>query len=228
MFDCVSEPGYCIGEGNTVIFKYAGTASSAGLFGTLEFFGDSVVTSPADFRAESVDGAGTDSVSDNTSIQVIAKPGYMIGNVSISENGRYQMSGTTGSVAVDVDALFDVFDQNDVFGPSIQQGLIVSGDLATIDGGIHTWTGLTNFDLTDPAWDDINHLGIILQNNLIATSSVQDDIAWIEKNTDGGIELTVITTAVPAPAAIWLFAPGFLGLINLALRRKRQQIPSLH
>ena len=37
LFDCTSEPGYCIGEGDTVIFRFLGTTSSIGLFGTVRF-----------------------------------------------------------------------------------------------------------------------------------------------------------------------------------------------
>lgn len=217
VFDCISEPGYCVGVGDTVVFKYAGTTDTVGLFGTLTVNGDSIVASTPNFLAESLNGAGAVSVSDNGGIQVIAKSGYQIGSVSISENGSYLMSG---SVAVDVDGLFEVYDQNDFFGPSIQQNLSISGDLTIIDEIVHIWTGMTNFDLTGPTWDDVNHIGIILQNNLNATSLAQDDIAWIKKNPDGGIELTVTTTAVPVPAAVWLFVSGFIGLINLARRRK--------
>ena len=60
LFDCSSEPGYCIGEGDTVIFKYTGTESSMGLFGTLQVVGDSILASPTDFRAESLNGDPVD------------------------------------------------------------------------------------------------------------------------------------------------------------------------
>ena len=82
LFDCVSEPGTCIGEGDTVIFKYAGTSSTMGLFGTVEVIGDSIVSFPTDFRAESLNGlsgvGGSVSVNDNGAVQVIAKDGYQI------------------------------------------------------------------------------------------------------------------------------------------------------
>ena len=120
LFDCVSEPGTCIGEGDTVIFKYAGTSSTMGLFGTIEVIGDSIVSFPTDFRAESLNGlsgvGGSVSVNDNGAVQVIAKDGYQINSINILERGDYLLSGA-GS-AVDVDGWSDVWDWNDVIsGP---------------------------------------------------------------------------------------------------------------
>ena len=221
LFDCISEPGYCIGEGDTVIFKYAGIASSIGLFGTVEVIGDSIVSFPTDFRAESLDGEGGVSVNDNGAVQVIAKSGYQIDGVNVLERGDYLMTGTGASV--DVDGWSDVWDWNDIiFGPSVQQNLVIASDLTIADSNIHTWTGSTAFDLSGSSWDGINHIGLGLQNNLYATTSADGEVAWIEKKiAAGGIDLSVITTAVvPVPAAAWLFGSGLLGLVGVARRKK--------
>lgn len=221
VFDCSSEPGYCIGEGNTVIFKFQGTSSNVGLFGTLEVMGDSIVASTPDFRAESVDGAGTVSVSDNGTVQLIARPGYQIGSINILETGDYLMSGNTGSVDVDVDGWSDVWDWNKpVFGTSAHQTLSINTGLPVNDGASHAWQGSNNFDLTGASWDGINHVGVTVQNNLYATSSVTGDTAWINKQINGGVNLTVITTAVPVPAAGWLFISALTGLFGFAKRKK--------
>ena len=106
LFDCSIEDGFCIGEGDTVIFKFEGTSSTMGLFGTVEVIGDSIVSFPADFRAESLDGAGGVSVDDHGTVQVIAKDGYQINSINIVERGDYLLSGE-GS-AVDVDGWSDV------------------------------------------------------------------------------------------------------------------------
>ena len=219
LFDCVSEAGYCIGEGDTVTFKYVGTSSSIGLFGTVEVIGDSIVSFPTDFRAESL-GGGADSVNDNGVVQVIAKSGYQIDGVNILERGDYLMTGTGASV--DVDGWSDIWDWNDVFGPSVQQNLDITGDLTIIDSNIHTWQGSTSFDLTESTWDGINHIGLGLQNNLYAATTTEGEVAWIEKKlAAGGIDLSVITTAVvPVPGAVWLFGSGLLGLVGIARRKK--------
>lgn len=224
LFDCASEPGYCIGEGDTVIFKFAGTTSSIGLFGTVEVIGDSIVSFPTEFRAESLDGGvdsngETVSVNDNGTVQVIAKSGYQIEAVNVIEIGDYLMSGANSTV--DVDGWSKVYDWSDLlFGASVQQNLDITGDLTIIDSNTHNWEAATSFDLTGSTWDGINHIGLQLQNNLSAYTSADGDIAWIEKKiTGGGIDLSVITTVIPVPAAAWLFASGLIGLIGFARRR---------
>lgn len=217
LFDCSSEPGYCIGEGDTVLFKIAGLSSSLGLFGTPEVFGDTIVTLPTDFRAESLNNGGAVSVNDNRTIQVIAKPGFQIDGVKILERGDHYMKGT--GTSVDVDGLFNVFDPNNLFGgPSLTQSLIISGDLTIIDESLHTWTGSTDFDLTGPAWGGINHISIGLQNNLNATASALGEIAWIEKKVVG---IGLVSSPVPVPAAAWLFASGLLAIAGLARARRK-------
>ncbi|MES0328004.1 MAG: VPLPA-CTERM sorting domain-containing protein [Gammaproteobacteria bacterium] len=219
LFDCVSEAGYCIGEGNTVIFKYAGTTSSIGLFGTVEVIGDSIVSFPTDFRAESVDGEGTALLSDNGTVQVIAKSGYQIDGVNIKEIGDYLMTGAGSTV--DVDGWSKIYDWNNIlFGESVQQNLDITGDLTIIDSSTHTWDAATSFDLTGSNWDGINHIGLQLQNNLSAYTSADGDIAWIEKKITGGsIDFSVATTVIPVPAAVWLFGSGLLGLAGMARRK---------
>ena len=220
LFDCSSEPGYCIGEGDTVIFKYTGTTSSMGLFGTIEVIGDSIVSFPTVFRADSL-GGGADSIDDNGAVQVIAKSGYQIDGVNILERGDYLMTGAGASV--DVDGWSDVWDWNDlIFGPSVQQNLDIAGDLTIIDSNPHTWTGSTSFDLTGSSWDGINHIGLALQNNLYASTSAEGERAWIEKKIiGGGVDLSIDTSVVvPVPAAVWLFGSGLLGLVGIARRKK--------
>ncbi len=218
LFDCASQPGYCIGVGDTVIFKYVGTTSSMGLFGTIEVVGDSIVATPTNFRAESLNGAGAVSVSDNGAIQVIAKSGYQIDGVNILERGDYRMSGA--GTSVDVDGWADVWDWNDLWGPSVQQTLAISGDLTINDGAVHTWTGSTVFDLSGATWDGINYIGLQLQNNLLASSAAFGESAWIEKKlVGGGIDLSIVTTVIPVPAAVWLFGSGLIGLLAFARRK---------
>jgi len=220
LFDCVSEPGVCIGEGDTVIFKYTGTTSSIGLFGTIEVIGDSIALSPTDFRAESNAG-GTVLLDYNDVLQVIAKPGYQIDRLNISESGQYLLSAAAGSVGVDVDGWYDVVDWNDFFGPSVQQTLTISSVLTIIDGFAHPWQGSTDIDLTGTMWDGINHIDLGLQNNLTATATLTGELAWIEKNS---IDLTVVTTAVPVPATAWLFGTGLIGIAGIARRKNYKSL----
>ena len=220
LFDCVSEPGYCIGVGDTVIFKYVGTSSSIGLFGTVEVIGDSIVSFPTAFRAEAADGASA-FTSDNGTVQVIAKQGYQIDGVNVLENGDYLLNGAGASV--DVDGWAKVLDWNNLlFGASIQQNLTITGDLTINDSNTHNWTGATAFDIAGSSLAGIDHIGLQLQNNLYASTTSQGESAWIEKKIVGGsIDMSIITTPVPVPAAVWLFGSGLIGLVGIARRRAR-------
>jgi hypothetical protein len=216
LFDCVSVPNFCIGEGDTVIFKYAGSTSSIGLFGRVEVRGNNLVSFPTDFRAESLNSAGAVTVSDNYDIQIIARPGYQIDELKILERGDYYMKGIGTSVGVN--GLFSVYDSNDIFGTPADQILVITGDLTIIDESLHTWTGTASFDLAGADWNGINDITLSLQNNLNATANTLGDIAWIEKKIVG---VGLITTPVPVPAAVWLFGSGLLGLAGLARRKQK-------
>jgi hypothetical protein len=217
LFDCASVPNSCIGEGDTVTFKYTGSNSSIGLFGRVEVMGDTMVSFPTEFRAESINGAGTVLVDDNYTIQLIAKPGYQIDGLKIIERGDYYMKGS--GTSVDVDGLFSVSDSNNLFGPYIEQTLTITGNLNIIDESLHTWKGSTSFDLTGPDWDGINDISLGLQNNLNASAYASGEIAWIEKKIVG---VGLITSpVVPVPAAVWLFGSGLLGIAGLAWRKQR-------
>ena len=223
LFDCASEPGICIGEGDSVIFKFAGTSSSLGLFGTVQVIGNNIISFPTEFRAESLNGEGLVSVNDNRTLEIIARPGYQIDGIKIVERGDYLISG---SQSVDVDGLYNVWDWNDdpVFGTTDEQTLTVTGDLGIIDSNIHTWKGSANFDLSVPKWDGINHLGLGIQNNLYASTIAHGDIAWIEKKVAGvGFIVVPQTPAVPVPAAVWLFGSGLLALAGIARRQQKNR-----
>lgn len=221
-FDCTTDPGFCIAESDSIMFRFTGTSSSLGLFGDIEVIGNNIVTFPTDFRAESLNGALTVSVNDNRNIQITAKPGYRIDSINILERGDYLMSGTGNTI--DVDGWFDIWDLNNpVFGPTDTQILSISDDLTTIDSNIHTWTGTASFDLTGPAWDGVNQLNLNIQNNLYATTYNHGDIAWVEKKIAGVnfVVTQVPVSSVPVPSAVWLFGSGLLGLVGLARRKQK-------
>lgn len=223
LFDCSTDPGYCVAEGDTVIFKYAGTSSDMGLFGTLEVIGDSIVSTPTNFRAESTNGAGVVNVSETGTIQIYLKQGYQFDGISVVERGDYQM--TNGGTSVSVSGRLDVWDWNDVVnGPNQQTYLNITGDLT--QQGTTTpvdWSGAGGFDLTTSAWQGVTGLGLQLQNNLSATSTNNLESAWIQKKVAaGGVDVAVQTSSVvPLPAAVWLFGSGLLGLVGIARCKRR-------
>lgn len=131
-FDCSSGPGYCIGEGDAVIFRFAGSSSSMGLFGTLEVIGNSMVAYPTEFGAES-SGSVQDGINDNGTVQVFTKAGYRFDAVTIVERGAYSMSAADSSV--DVTAFMSVADHNDpLFGAYDDANLGLTVPLNIQDG----------------------------------------------------------------------------------------------
>ena len=61
-----------------------------------------------------------------------------------------------------------------------------------------------------------------VENILSAYTQSGDDgalQAFIEKKSVG-VEVDIITTVIPVPAAIWLFGSGLLSLVGMARRKK--------
>ena len=225
LFDCSSVPGMCVGVGDTVIFQFSHTGDPMGddymgLFGQIQYVGDTVFVTPTDFRAESVDG-GTDIAAETGTIQIIAKDGYVLDGINVGETGDYKMS--TGGTSVDVDGylrVFDWFDQVPVFGTEEEIFLSSASDFTqqgTTDPVL--WNASGSFDLTTATWDGRDHVGLTLQNTLTAVSSAEGEFAWIQKKAVGG-QIIVSTSPIPVPAAVWLFGSGLLGLAGMARRKK--------
>lgn len=225
LFDCTTVAGMCIGDGDTVIFQFSHTGDSMGddymgLFGQLQYSGDTVFVTPTDFRAESI-GGGTDIATETGTMQIIAKDGYVLDGINVGETGDYKMS--TGGTSVDVDGylrVFDWFDPAPVFGTE-EETLLSSTSDFTQQGTANPvlWNASGSFDLTTAMWDDRDHVGLTLQNTLTATSGTEGEFAWIQKKAVGS-QIIVSTSPIPVPAAVWLFGSGLLGLVGLARRKK--------
>ena len=221
-------------EGNTVCFVY-NPAEVDPIFGTLQASpsSDNIFVVPTNFRAESTDGTNlsnndgdgpvigqTDNVSGTGTIQVIAKPGYVLDAIDVGEVGDYRM--TAGGTSVDIDGwlrVFDWFDNVPVFGTEEFANLLVSGDLGIQDSNIHNWSASAGFDLTTAMWDGRDYVGLTLQNNLTAVSMAAGESAWIQKKAVG-VQVSISTSVIPVPAAVWLFGSGLLGLAGIARNRK--------
>lgn len=211
-------------EGATVCFVYDPNDIDP-VFGSLSVSGDNIFVTPTSFKAESNDGAGTVQVSGTGTIQVVAKPGYVLDGINVGEIGDYRMlEAAGGNTSVDVDGwlrVFDWFDPTPIFGTEETTNLTIMGDLTIADGNNHNWTGSGGFDLTTVLWDDRDHVGLTLQNTLTALSTLLGDQAMIQKKAIGSeITVSVDTTLVPVPAAVWLFGSGLLGLAGMARRKK--------
>lgn len=203
--------------GDTVIFRWFPEDVDP-KYGTIQVIGDTIFVTPTNFRAESTNGEGTVNSNGTGTIQIIAKPGYVLDGIDFGEKGDYLMTPTADSVGVA--PWLRVFDYSDpVFGLDETLNVPVTGDLTIKDGVKHNWEAAGGFDLTTAAWDNIDYVGLTLQNDLSATTSgVGPSSAWIQKKVVGS-SVVVSTSPVPVPAAVWLFGSGLLGLVGIARRK---------
>ena len=209
--------GLTVLEGNTVCFLYdAGDVST--LYGNLSVSGDSIFSTPSGFIAASADGGSEQTIGIGT-VRVVAKDGFELQTINVGERGNYRMDGIGSSV--DVDASLDIFDwAAPVFGAMDSTHLTISGDLTLQDGNLHNWSAAGSFDLTTAMWDDINDVGLTLTNILNAGTGTFGETASIEKTLSGTELISIFTTPIPVPGAVWLFGSGLIGLGAL-LRRKK-------
>lgn len=213
-------------EGADVYFIYD-TANVDPAYGTLTVNGNQILALPTGFRAESIGGVGShtgqaqDSFNATGTIQIKAKPGFQLDGINIKEVGSYSM--TPGNTSVGVGASLRVFDWNDfVFGPQEFSSLSVT-PLNRRTGTNQSWSGTAGFNLATSAWDSINHVGLQLDETLTATSYAPGEHAWIQKTAAGGaIEVSVFTSIIPIPAAVWLMGSGLLALVGFGTKRRQQ------
>ena len=194
------------------------TFDNASLFGSANVVGNSLFFLPTNFKAESLNGAGTVTASDTLIIDVVATtPGYDLTSFSMLEQGDYSRNGIDASVAAS--------GRLGVTSTTKTCGLFACGDAGLFNvaslgdtGGLtQAWSGGTSVDLANTTgWNTDTAVQISFQNNLSATTLNNGEQAFIQKKS-GAIGLVV--NPVPVPAAVWLFASGLLGLVSVSRRR---------
>ena len=197
--------------GDSVIYEYddATNAAALALFGTPTIAGDDVRFLPPSFRAESVDGAGSDVVSANFIFsRVYSINGDDIAEIQVLEFGDYEI---TNGDSVSADLLLTASSNVDFFDfASDMDSFDAAGDSA----GLATWQLLASVDPTSVFSSAANDIAVSIQNTLVATTDAFGETAWIQKK----LSFTA-TTVVPVPAAAWLFGSALMGL--MALKRRK-------
>jgi hypothetical protein len=204
-------------NGSAIKYEYDDVANSAALaiFGTPTIHGDEIRFLPPSFRAESIDGAGTDLITANFVFsRVYSTNKKAITELKVVEFGDYLI---TNGDNVTADLLFSVFNNNDVSEfTSDLQSFSASGDSA----GVQKWTLTSTVNPILEFSPTANDVAISIQNTLTATTNAAGELAWIQK------KLTFIATTepldpadVPVPALTWLFGLALLGLARI--KRKK-------
>ncbi len=208
-------------EGATVCFVY-NPDNIDPLYGVPSVLGDTIFVTPTDFLATSNNQDGSVTTTGTGTIQIIAKAGYVLDGINFGEVGDYRMS--SGASSVDVDPYLRVFEWGALPGSGVEDTLNVpvTGDLTIKDDNLNDWSAAGGFDLTTASWDNINRVGLTLQNTLNAVSLVDGESALIQKKAIGSSVDVSTSAVVPVPAAVWLFGSGLLGLVGVARRRHRR------
>jgi len=214
--------------GDTVDFIYD-TDTINPLYGSLQVVGDTIFALPTNLGAASTDGVAVNTTGSSIdfvqaigTIQIVVHDGYSFDGINVSERGNYNISNG-GPGIVDIDASLRVFDWNNaapITGTEDTTNLISTNDFTLNDGINHEWTASGGFDLTTTLWNDVNHLGLTLDNTFTASSSA-GNYSWINSNAvAGSFGVSIATTVIPVPAAVWLFGSGLIGLAGFARRKK--------
>lgn len=202
------------------------TVLSAGDTTTLTFF-------PSDFIVQSTNGAGVESIFDILNFTIDAKQGYAIKNLSLSETGDYELSGDFGASGdapqVNARGLWAVTSNTTIDTAGVgdlpagfnfrSEQLFNTGTLTgDTNGAGFDWNIGANVDLSSyENWGMDTSVTATLENHISAWSFDNGELGNIAKKS---ISISVKTiSAVPVPAAVWLFGSGLLGLVAVARRK---------
>ena len=196
-------------NGTDVSFTYDDSTQ----FGTATIVGNSIFFLNPNFLAQSLndDGPVIDTDFVNIEIDVLTGSSFTMDNFQLFELGDYELNGSTASVSADAQLSITSLTGACPF-PCTMAPIFSAGPLTT-QGALTEWTinGIADLD-NNANWGSDTHVNAKIQNTLNATSTEFGDSAFIVKKV-GALGITV--SAVPVPAAAWLFASAMLGLIGL-------------
>lgn len=185
--------------------------SHTGPFGQPYLSNNTIFFLPDDFSATSTNGEGVAFNTDTIQLQLNAvDPDVQLDVFSLQESGDYILSGPNSSVSVSGELrISDALTPNDEFISQLQ-----TGPLNINDGSLQQWVGNANIDGSD-GWGGASSVLLTLQNNLFASTSDPNSLAFVQKKRAG---IEIVVSVVPLPGAVWLFGAALVPL--LAARRR--------
>lgn len=190
--------------GDNVKFTY----DDSTLYGTGVVVGDNIFFTPAEFKAESLNGAGLVTATEMLNIQVeVITAGYWLEEFALYEQGDYLLNGA-GATA-EAGGTFTVSSNNN----SNSDAANFDAGPLTVQGALTEWTAGTAIDLS---WATDTDVDLDIMNVLGASTADLGEQSLVQKKVGlVGVEIT----AVPVPAAVWLFGSGLLGLMGWSRRK---------
>lgn len=194
-------------EGDTVNFHYDDSALNATVSGDTLLIDISLSTYALNTGGSALENQSFD-------IHVSAKEGLSLSNASLRESGEYIVySPSSGALEPFVNAT-GALTARDTNNPMAEVRDPISAALDAFDPtgpSSKAWAASASLDLSQLGTSDAI---VNIANILLAGAFNIGDIAFIGKES-----LQLEVTAVPIPAAIWLFGSALLGLVATGHRR---------
>jgi hypothetical protein len=200
--------------GTTVDFSF--DDALLGLFGTPTVAGNALFFTPVGFSARSLNGAGYALANETMNIRVSAHDGFRFSRAELTERGDYLLLGT-GSTA-DVAGQIRIFD---VLHPSTELTSSIQANSPLSQPGVPTrnWTANAAADLS--TWTGARQLNITIENLLLASTTAQASVGFVEKKFAGLSINTAPLSPVPE-AETWAMMLAGLGLVGWSTLRRRR------
>jgi len=202
--------------GSTVDFYYDDAQPGMSAYGSLSAIGNSIFAQSVNLSADASNGSSA-SINALGSITIVAHSGYSFDSMQVAQFGDYSLSGAGASI--NVSGTLSVEDSNNSTTSS-SNTLSISG-LGLNDSQTHEWQAIAGFDLSSAMWSNVSSIELSLDTLLSASTLSNGESAFTESKFVGGGMVTIETTVVPVPAAVWLFGSGLLGLASIARRPKK-------
>lgn len=209
--------------GDTVCFTW--DTDQLSLFGTPSVAGDQIIFDPTTFVAKSLNGEGVVSTNATVNIIVDVMEGYVFDSASLAEAGDYFLWGDMPSQesAVSVGGQLRVRDAANTLLAT--DSITASGPFDIFNTPFcatpHNWDASADVSLAGAEWDGVTRIVMKVENILNAYTGIGGPVfgplqAFIEKKEVG---VSISTTVIPIPAAVWLFGSGLLGLVSISRKK---------
>lgn len=202
------------------------------LFGAPSIAGDSLVFSPPDFSAASINGAPEDTTTGELSTTVVGLDDMGVSSLQIKDIGDYTLEGlgtSATNVTLSAPVVLNILSIN---GAALGTPIAIDGSmtfspssafsLPADSGSGVIWNGVFNADLAGAIAGaglsgTATSVSLDMSDTLTASSEV-GTIAVIEKKTHDVISIATTIQAVPEPTSI-----GLLAITGGALLKRRRR-----
>lgn len=183
--------------------------TQTGPFGTPFLSNNTVYFLPNDFTAQSSSGLGMGELSDSFILRLDAiDPNVTLSQFNLEEQGDYILNGADATVSAEGNlSIYADSDPGSVFLDTLETGPLTtqSPDFTPVD-----WVGTASIGESD-GWTASGSVWLTIENFLFANTTANGSYAFIEKKYEG---IAIEVTAVPLPAAVWMFATALLTLVR--------------